>query len=42
MAANLAGAVMDNTTQWNGASLRNVKGITAEQKRLIKEAGGDI
>lgn len=42
MASNLAGAIMDESTQWNGALLRNVKGLTPEQKAQIKRQGGDV
>jgi uncharacterized protein YjbI with pentapeptide repeats len=42
MAADLTGAIMDRTTQWNGANLRNVQGLTPELKKLIKDAGGCI
>ena len=42
MAANLTGAIMDETTRWNGAILRNATGLTAEQKQLITNKGGSF
>lgn len=39
MASNLTGAVMDNKTQLNGCIMRNVIGLTEEQKAFVKEQG---
>lgn len=42
MAANLKGAIIDKTTLWNGATLRNVQGLTDEIRLLIKRGGGIV